>query len=269
LSRSARLDDATLVEGAKTKSQAHLLAISCRAILAEVVTDVLVERGDRRVAARTAGNLGAKFSEFGYSTLVDRSEQDGDLAVCVWTRPEIPRQHLLKLFANASEAVRAKLAVADRSKANVIRGMLAMASERFQAEARARSPEYQAAEVSVGLLHRSGELSEARLAAFARERDFDQATIALSIMCDLSIGLIERAFSQEQSELILILAKMIGLSWATTKALLRLKSATGEMSTNELEMCDERFDRLKTETAVKAVQFYRLREKAAVPFAVR
>jgi uncharacterized protein (DUF2336 family) len=59
-------------ETAKTRSQAHLLAISLRKTLAESVTDVLVERGDRRVALSTAENPGAAFSEFGYFTLVQR-----------------------------------------------------------------------------------------------------------------------------------------------------------------------------------------------------
>src|SRR5262249_16796379 len=50
LARSERLDNATLVENASNKSQQHLLAISQRKNLAETVTDVLVERGNRDVA---------------------------------------------------------------------------------------------------------------------------------------------------------------------------------------------------------------------------
>ena len=56
----------SLVENAKTKSQEHLLAITKRKSLAETVTDVLVERGDRDVALSVAQNAGAKFSETGY-----------------------------------------------------------------------------------------------------------------------------------------------------------------------------------------------------------
>ena len=67
LLQSMRLDEDTLVEGARTKSQDHLLAISGRERLTPAVTDVLVERGDRRVAIGVAGNLGAEFSDFGYS----------------------------------------------------------------------------------------------------------------------------------------------------------------------------------------------------------
>jgi uncharacterized protein (DUF2336 family) len=54
LSRSEQLDEASLVETAKTKSQEHLLAISRRRSLGEAVTDVLVERGDQRVAISVA-----------------------------------------------------------------------------------------------------------------------------------------------------------------------------------------------------------------------
>jgi uncharacterized protein (DUF2336 family) len=100
LSRFGPLDDQLLVESACTKSQDHMLAISRRPSLAEAVTDVLVSRGNRQVTASVAENLGAKFSEFGYATLVKRAESDTELALRVWCRPEIPRVHLLQLFGS-------------------------------------------------------------------------------------------------------------------------------------------------------------------------
>src|SRR5271169_771734 len=45
LTHCERLDQDTLVENAKTRSQDHLLAISGRRVLPEAVTDVLVDRG--------------------------------------------------------------------------------------------------------------------------------------------------------------------------------------------------------------------------------
>ena len=49
LSGAEQLDDEVLVEGARTESQEHLLAISRRSTLVEAVTDVLVERGTGRL----------------------------------------------------------------------------------------------------------------------------------------------------------------------------------------------------------------------------
>jgi uncharacterized protein (DUF2336 family) len=260
---AAQLDVATLVEGARTKSQDHLLAISRRAYLSESVTDVLVERGNREVALSTAGNSGAKFSDHGYATLVERSASDGDLAVCMWSRKESPRQHLLRLFANASESVRARLKAADRAKADVIRDMVAKAAEQFQAETRRDSAEYAAAEAAVRSLYKYGGLSVTKLADFARAGKFDETTIALSMLSNLPIGLVERAFSQDASEQILVLAKAMGLSWDDTKELLLLKSASKGSPDDDLERCRTSFGRLKSETALKTIQFYRLRERAA------
>src|SRR5882757_5032198 len=83
LAKSERLDDPTLVENARQKGQEHLLAISRRRSLSELVTDELVERGDQQVVLSTAANLGAKFSNGGFEKLVRRSDGDDRLAACV------------------------------------------------------------------------------------------------------------------------------------------------------------------------------------------
>jgi uncharacterized protein (DUF2336 family) len=56
LSQSARLDDKTLIENARSKSQAHLMAISTRKVLSGAVTDVLVQRGNDEVVQSTVNN---------------------------------------------------------------------------------------------------------------------------------------------------------------------------------------------------------------------
>jgi uncharacterized protein (DUF2336 family) len=265
LSHSGRVDDMTLVEGAKTKGQAHLLAISRREVLVEAVTDILVERGNQQVALSTAGNSGAAFSEFGYSTLVQRSSNDDDLAVCIWSRPEIPRQHLLKLFADASEAVKLKLAVRDPRKGDLTREIVAQASNQIQTQTREKSASYAAAHAHVQSLHESGSLGETQLAEFACLGKFDETALALSMMCNLPIGVIEHALVDDRSEQILVLAKAIGLSWQTAKAILLLRAGTKNGSTRKFDLHFETFIRLKMETAKKAIQFYRLRARAAMP----
>jgi uncharacterized protein (DUF2336 family) len=262
LSYSEQVDDLTLVEGAKTKSQAHLLAITRRKLLVESVTDILVERGDQQVVMSAAGNPGAAFSEFGYSTLVHRSSGDDDLAACIWSRPEIPRQHLLRLFCDASESVKLKLTSKDPRKASVILEIVAQASHQIQTRAREKSANYAAAHAYVQSLYASGGLGEVQLAEFAGAVKFDETTVALSLMCDLPIGLVERMFVDERSEQIIVIAKATGLSWDTVKAILLLQAKTKNGLTPKLDQSFESFTRLKVETATKAIQFYRLRERA-------
>ena len=58
-----RLRTSDLVEIASTKGQDHLFAISGRTNLPEAVTDVIVDRGERKVIRRLANNESARFSE--------------------------------------------------------------------------------------------------------------------------------------------------------------------------------------------------------------
>lgn len=262
LAHSARLDDATLAETARTKGQGHLLAIAGRSVLTEAVTDILVVRGNHQVVASTVDNRGAMFSTSGMSTLVKRAQDNSDLALRVWSRPDISRHDLVKLFAQASEIVRSRLEAADPRQATLIRSAVAEASEEIQAKARAGSGDYTQALDHVRTLHSRGQLDEARLHGFARGGDFDRTIVALALMCNLPIGLIERTLVQSDSDQLLVLAKAIDLSWETTKAVLVLQAGRGGPAKDRLDKCFASFFRLQPKTARAALEFYRLREKA-------
>jgi uncharacterized protein (DUF2336 family) len=261
---SDRLDDEVMVVHAKTASQDHLLAISQRIAVSESVTDVLVERGDRTVALSTVGNAGARFSDKGHTILVERSRLDGELAAGIWSRPDVPRQHLLKLFNTASDNVRRTLEAADPKKSNLIREVVNDVTNQFRARTRSQSRDYSLANRAVTDLHQAGELDEDKLKEFAAARAFDETTVALSILCDLPIGACERAMVQDRAELLLLLLKAIGLSWETTKAILLARAGPCGMSMHEWEQHLASFSRLRQESADKALRYLRLRERASV-----
>lgn len=264
LSHSQQLDETTLTEAAKGKSQAHLLAISTRKIVPETVTDILVERGDREVALSTAGNPGASFSEFGYSVLVRRSPGDDDLAACIWSRSDIPRRHLLELFADASDSLKRRLSKEDPRKAAHLAEIVTRAAGQLQTQTRQASADFTKARTLVQSLDDADQLNEAALFDFASSGMFAEAVLALSLISELPVGLVERALVEERSEQVLVLAKAVGLTWKTTKAILALR-ARAERSTADLDRLLETFLRLKPETARQAVQFYRLRERSLTP----
>jgi uncharacterized protein (DUF2336 family) len=262
LKRSESLDEDTLVTGAKTKGQEHLLAISQRKRLSENVTDILVERGNQKVVISTAANTGARFSDFGYSTLVTRSEDDSELAMLVWSRPEIPREYLLTLFETASETVRLKFEAADRSKTDLVRDMIKRAADQIQTQLRDHSPNFSAARANIEQLHKNGELTEERVYEFASRGKFDETAEALSLLADLPIGAVERALVHDTGDQILILAKSIDFSWNTTRALLALQGGADQRPIGVSGEYLDRFKKLRPETARAAIQFYRLRERA-------
>lgn len=265
LSDCKALDEETLVIGARTKSQDHLLAISRRQTISEAITDILVDRGNNAVAISTTANPGARFSEHGYSTLVERSEYDGDLAHRIWARSDVPRQHLLHLFSLASERVQRELTAAEPQKAALIETMVVKATDKLQAVAREQSQDYQAAFSRIQSLYNSNDLQEAKLLNFAVDGKFDETLIALSLMSKMRVDVVERAMVHGNDDHILILAKSIGLSWESARAILLLATGVKGNAAQQVESCRARYDRLQSSTARKVVGFLRLKVRASLP----
>jgi uncharacterized protein (DUF2336 family) len=90
LEKSNVLGDGALVGVAKTKSQGHLLAIAGRTRINDVVTDVLVDRGNPAVRCKVTANAGALFSERGFARLVTEARNDKNLAALVVKRNDLP-----------------------------------------------------------------------------------------------------------------------------------------------------------------------------------
>ena len=260
LAQSSVLDNVTLVENANSKSQRHLLAISQRKTLAETVTDVLVERGNRDVALSVARNAGARFSEVGYVRLVKRSQGDDELTKSVGSRPEIPRQHFLRILTAASKAVRIALEAAHPEIAGEVQQAVAQVASAIQVNAAATSRDYAVARAFVESTQAFGRLNEGGVEAFARGGKFEETAVALAILSNLPIDVIERAMVQDREEAILIVVKAIGFSWPTAKAILVLCANGRSMSPHSVEQCQNIFSQLKRETAQKVVEFQRRRK---------
>jgi hypothetical protein len=159
--------------------------------------------------------------------------------------------------------VRRTLEAAGHARGGILQGVIAEASNRIQAGLRETSEVYSAARNRVMGLQAEGKLGEAELAQFASAGNFDEATVALSLMADLPIAVIERAIANRSAEQILVLAKAIGLGWETARSVLLMRAATERSPPGEIDNHCETFARLRPDTAKKAMQFYRLRERAA------
>jgi len=272
LQQSEQLEDPALVANANTKSQQHLFAISQRQSLSEAVTDVLVERGDREVVHSVVKNAGARFSDAGFRILVKRSAGDDDLATIVGARSDIPRPHFLVLLEKASNAVRSRLAAEHPQASAAIEGVVAEVVGGLRKDARNSSPDFAAAQAAVERQNRVRRIGEAEIYQYARDRKFEETAIALSLLCDTPIDVVERALLDPGAEIVLILAKVAGLSATTTKAILLLRAADRGMSAKDLDQALTSFNRLQPDTAARVLGFFRTRVKkplgATVPPAV-
>lgn len=261
LTTSERLQERELLNCAYNRGQQHLFAISQRKTLSEAVTDVLVERGDPDVVHSVVKNTGARFSDAGFRMLVTRSSSDDALATVVGMRSDIPRPLFLTLLEKASTAVRARLAAENPNAGSTIEGVVAEIVGGIRNEARNASPDFAAAQAAVERQNRMRALGEAEVYQYARERKFEETAIALSILCDTPIDVVERALLDPGAEIVLILARVAGLSSTTTKAILLLRAADRGMSAQDLDKALTSYSKLHADTARRVLGFFRTRIK--------
>lgn len=256
LTQSERLTEPDLVENASTQSQAHLYAISMRSSLSEPVTDVLVDRGDRRVVRAVARNGGARFSDEGFARLVTRANGDDRLAECVGLRRDIPRHHFLKLLQTASTAVRDKLAAAHPDAAAAVRHVVAEITGKISRKVRESSTEFHKAKAATKRRHKTSQLTEQAVHSAAASQQFEKAVAALALLGHFPVDLVERGLLEKSPDIVLILAKAAGCSRTTAKALLRMHAADRGMSALDIEAALTSFERLSVTAAKRVITYY-------------
>jgi uncharacterized protein (DUF2336 family) len=191
LRQSRRLAESDLLEIAETKSQAHLLAISGRAGIAETVTNVLVRRGNREVARTVAENRGALLSDDSFTTLVAKSEGDDVLAERVGQRPDIPPPLFRALLLKATAVVQQRLFASATPEIQAeIRRVLARVSKEIGTKAAPR--DYGEAQRTVATLRLRGQLNEGKILDFAKASQYEEMIAGLADLCAVPIDVVDR-----------------------------------------------------------------------------
>ena len=257
---SERLEPYALVANVCTKGQSHLLAISQRKSLEEAVTDVLVTRGNPEVVNSVATNSGARISEFGFLHMIQRAEGDSILAEQLGLRKDIPRHIFQQLIAKATDDVRKRLEGERPNMVEQIQSAVTDVAGALQSKFGPVSRSYFVAKRVVATQHRQGNLNEDSISGYARSHRLEEVTIGLSLLCALPSDVIERAVLDKNREMLLILAKALDFSWATTMALLFLGAKDHRITAKELKSLENEFGRLNIETSRSVLEFYQSRK---------
>jgi uncharacterized protein (DUF2336 family) len=259
LRRSPVIDEDALLEIARVKSQGHLLAMSERPTLSCDLTDVIVDRGDRDVVRRAAGNAGALFSDTGYSELIKRAAQDGVLTLTVGQRHDLSQTQLKDLLAGSIDPVRRRLfdLVEPVRQDKIKQAMSEISGVPEQVESHR---DFAPAQRTIMALHRDGYLNEGALLGFAKVHKYEESVAALSAMSGVKIPTLDRLISGDRYDPILIIGKTIGLEWATVRALILLRLGPNRApSAADVERARANFGRLMPSTAERVVNFWKTR----------
>jgi uncharacterized protein (DUF2336 family) len=260
LRQSERIGSEALLENAKTKGQAHLLAISERKVLEEAVTDVLVTRGDWDVLNSVANNRGARFSDFGFLHMIKRAEGDSILAEQLGLREDIPRRLFQQLIAKATDDVRERLEQERPAMVEQIHSTMADLAGELQSKLGPASRGHYVAKRLLAKQHQQGNLNEASISGYAQAHKLEEVTIGLSLLCSLPADVIERALFDNNREMLLILTRALGFSWATTMSLLFLGAKEHRITARDLSELEDEFGTLNVGTSRSVLEFYQSRK---------
>jgi uncharacterized protein (DUF2336 family) len=259
LTESARLSAEDLVEIAETKGEQHLLAISGRWWLQEVVTDALLARHYPTVSRRIIKNPGARVSASGFAIVVAQAEADPELAVETGIRVDLPPELRHQLLRDATEAVRSRLL--SRAPPHIfeeIRSAIAAVSvgvEREMSVAR----DFTAAKRFVAQLKDSGKLNETALFAFAKARKYEETVAALAVLSKSTIEVIRPLMQSLRDDGVLIPCKVAGLSWEVTSAILECRYSTGSMGPHELAKAKAEYPKITADNAHRLLRFWQVK----------
>lgn len=259
LQESSRLSEDDLVEIAQTKSEQHLLAVAGRWWLKEVVTDALLARRFASVSRRVVNNPGAKVSPGGFAVILAQAEHNPDLAVETGIRADLPSELRLQLMRQATEEVRSRLL--ERAPPYLFEEIrhavaaVAAGVERDMSQVR----DFTSAKRHIAKLKDSGDLNEAALLGFARQRRYEETIVALADLAHSRIEVIRSLMQSLRSEGLLVPCRAAGLSWETTAAVMECRYTSGSMGPAELASAKGQFAKMTPENADRLLRFWQVR----------
>lgn len=260
LEQSERLSDIELAHFARTKSQAHLAAIAGRRTVSEVVTDVLVTRGDSVVATKISVNAGARFSPDGYQKLVYRARDDAELADKIANRTDLPSEVFETLLQQATDIVRRRLLErADPKMRDRINDALSAVADTV-AISHARNSGGEKTVSAHAFIKQDPGLARLRIVDAARSGKLAETIDALSSVAGVPEKAVWNLVKLGSEEGVMILCKAAGLGWPEVKPVLEVTNTGKRKRTIDYKKALDIYLRLSSQTAQRVVRFLKLRK---------
>jgi hypothetical protein len=250
------LSERTLIEVAQSGSQNHLYAIASRSNVPERVTDIVVDRGDRRVVRTLAGNQGAQFSRAGMDKLIGKAEKDSTLQSLIVDRADLSLEAIGKLLPMISSELAARL----QSKPMRLDGAAMQAHLQDWLEDRKKSIARTDAYID-GIRSGNLRLNDVAMELVRSRRIFDFVTV-MSALLDLDRDATFAQLTKGPVPTVLLLLRAIELAWPPVEAFLKLRHAKFFAGQVPARVAREDYESIDLGGAQRAIRFMKVRKAA-------
>jgi uncharacterized protein (DUF2336 family) len=255
LLKSATLAEADLAEIAGSRGQKHLLAIAGRRPLGEVLTDILLARGDSNVYRELANNGSARLSRRGFPLLFAAAERDDDISDLLVMRSDVPVDLVYQFVAKSTRVVQARLLkIASAQLRETVRAAAEDAA--IRTNSKKRDPiDYSQARSTVAELNKAGKLNDSSVNRFAIRGERNNAVAALSLLACVPIETVEQLMEESDCCGIVVACRASRLDWQTAKALIDNRKGGPKLSQAQIQQTRTFFDTLSLSIAQRAIRY--------------
>ena len=167
------------------------------------------------VSRRLAANPGARVSGGEFAVIVGQAECDPELAVSVGVRVDLPSELRRHLLRSATDVVRTRLlSRAPPHLFEEIQSAIAAVTVGVEREM-SGVRDFEGAKRAIANLKAAGQLSEATLFGFARQRRYEEAVAALAALSGSTIEVIRPLMQSLREDGLLVPCRAAQLSWET------------------------------------------------------
>lgn len=251
LEKSTVLRDADLVEIANDKGDDHRIAIATREILSEIVTDVLVERGNPDVHRTVAGNGGANLSENAIASLIEVAGVDEDLQMALATRNDLDEMTVETLASLASERVRMQLLSSSGPKSGEVPDAARVAAQKLSNDFWLHRYDFETAMGRVYAIARGPGITEETLVHFAEDDRFAEVVCTFALLGDIGLEEAKHWMVRLDTDPFLIVARACELSSATVDKVLSVGPWRYRLNHKERAKAVARFESINPGAARK------------------
>lgn len=257
LRSSPVLSDTDLVEIAQSKSQDHLLAMSARSSLSEVVTDVLVDRGDDRVLGTVSRNEGASFSHTGMTRLIEHARSNPDVRGALQNRKDLDVDMQASLTKILEENLKERLK--DVDGAGIVSEIAKNAASMLEEELNSARNDRIGAKVILQEV-KSGrrDLGQALEELSAANR-FGDVGVVLAGFCDLPEKMVLSAMLKEDPGPFMVICRANGIAQKRFAEIARLRARRIGEDEADIVMMLDRYQKIATYAAERTFRFLKVR----------
>ena len=257
-SKALSVDD--LMHVVETQGQGHLRAVSRREVVPEVVSGVIVKRGDDTTLHTLLSNDGARLSRASNEEVVRRAQANPDLHEVVVNRKDMPADLMNDMYFVVEQRLRERI-IAENAKLDpaMIDQAISKGRNRIAVAYGSFPEDYERISADVEALRAGGKLTPQLLARYMRDPNPTWFLCALSQMADIDFLTARHLVDKREIDALAIACKAAGLDKALFLTYAMIMLSDSENAMGKASEYGKLYMELPRETAERTIRFWRLR----------